>query len=88
MKKAYDNWDMVIEYDGKSLLNFNQNRRVSVSQNEQQINQIGYSNTSGHQVQLPRLQASIPTEQSSVHSALQAGGKCYQLQMSNQKIMF
>lgn len=74
VKKAYDNWDMVIEYDGKSLLNFNQNRRVSVSQNEQQINQIGYSNTSGHQVQLPRLPASIPSEQSSVHSALQAGG--------------
>jgi len=39
-------------------------------------------------VQLPRLPASIPTEQSSVHSTLQAGGKCYQLQMSNQKIMF
>ncbi|KAF9662651.1 hypothetical protein SADUNF_Sadunf18G0076400 [Salix dunnii] len=74
VKKAYDNWDLVVEYDGKSLLNFNQSRRESVSHNEHQINQIGYSNPSGHQVQLPRLPASIPPEQSSVHSALQAGG--------------
>ncbi|KAE8710360.1 Calmodulin-binding protein 60 E [Hibiscus syriacus] len=27
VKKAYDNWNQVIEYDGQSLLNFKQNRR-------------------------------------------------------------
>ena len=24
MKKAYENWDQVVEYDSKSLMNFNQ----------------------------------------------------------------
>ncbi|PPD76077.1 hypothetical protein GOBAR_DD26994 [Gossypium barbadense] len=68
VKKAYDNWHQVIEYDGKSLLNFKQNRRSS-ARNEPQTDAIGYPNALDHQLQLP---VAVPTEQ--VHSGPQAGG--------------
>ncbi|KAG4186123.1 hypothetical protein ERO13_A08G022900v2 [Gossypium hirsutum] len=68
VKKAYDNWLQVIEYDGKSLLNFKQNRRSS-ARNEPQTDAICYPN---HQLQLPRLPVAVPTEE--VHSGPQAGG--------------
>ncbi|KAG8485032.1 hypothetical protein CXB51_021140 [Gossypium anomalum] len=71
VKKAYDNWLQVIEYDGKSLLNFKQNRRSS-ARNEPQTDAIGYPNALDHQLQLPRLPVAVPTEQ--VHSGPQAGG--------------
>ncbi|KAH1108752.1 hypothetical protein J1N35_012520 [Gossypium stocksii] len=71
VKKAYDNWHQVIEYDGKSLLNFKQNRRSS-ARNEPQTDVIGYPNALDHQLQLPRLPVAVPTEQ--VHSGPQAGG--------------
>lgn len=79
VKKAYDNWDQVIDYDGKSLLNFKQNKRLSASRNELQTGQIGYSNALDHQMQLPRLPASVPIEQLPMQSGLQVGGKCYML---------
>ncbi|XP_039132135.1 calmodulin-binding protein 60 D-like isoform X2 [Dioscorea cayenensis subsp. rotundata] len=34
VKKAYDNWMNVIEYDGKALLNFKQSKQTTTSQNE------------------------------------------------------
>ncbi|EEF36173.1 calmodulin binding protein, putative [Ricinus communis] len=74
VKKAYENWNEVIEYDGKSLLNFKQSKRSNTYQNEPQIGQIGYPNASDHQMQLPRLPASVTTEQASGHSGLQVGG--------------
>ncbi|KAA3471550.1 calmodulin-binding protein 60 B-like [Gossypium australe] len=70
VKKAYDNWRQVIEYDGKSLLNFKQNRRSS-ARNEPQTDAISYPNALDHQLQLPRLPVAVPTEQ--VHSGPQAG---------------
>lgn len=30
VKKAYDNWNQVIEYEGKTPLNFNQPKRVEI----------------------------------------------------------
>lgn len=74
VKKAYENWNQVIEYDGKSLLNFKQSKRSNAFRNDLQIGQIGYPNALEHQMQLPRLPASVPTEQASVHSGLQVGG--------------
>ncbi|XP_007014160.2 PREDICTED: calmodulin-binding protein 60 D [Theobroma cacao] len=71
VKKAYDNWNKVIEYDGKSLLNFRQNRRSS-ARNELQMGAIDYPNALDQQLQLPRLPVSVPTEQ--VHSGLQVEG--------------
>ncbi|XVE98741.1 hypothetical protein REPUB_Repub03eG0134000 [Reevesia pubescens] len=72
VKKAYDNWNQVIEYDGKSLLNFKKNRRSS-ARNELQMGAIDYPNALDHQLQLPQLPVPVSTEQ--VHSGLQVGGK-------------
>lgn len=74
MKKAYDNWNLVIEYDGKSLLNFKQNRRSS-ARNELQMGAIDYPGALDHQLQLPHLPVAVPTEQ--VQSGPQVGGKHY-----------
>ncbi|KAL4304644.1 hypothetical protein GQ457_10G005320 [Hibiscus cannabinus] len=70
VKKAYDNWNEVIEYDGKSLMNFKQNRRSS-SQNVLQMGATDYPNAD-HQLQLPQLPVPVPTEQ--VHPGPQVGG--------------
>ncbi|KAJ8767477.1 hypothetical protein K2173_017521 [Erythroxylum novogranatense] len=74
VEKAYDNWNQVTEYDGKSLLSFKQNKKSRTSRNELSIGHIGYSNALGNQTQLPTLPASVPTEQSSGHSGLQVAG--------------
>ncbi|KAG7541475.1 CALMODULIN-BINDING PROTEIN60 [Arabidopsis thaliana x Arabidopsis arenosa] len=34
VKKAYENWNQVVEYEGKSLLNFNQPERLDISQTD------------------------------------------------------
>ncbi|KAJ4827785.1 Calmodulin-binding protein 60 B [Turnera subulata] len=79
VKKAYDNWSEVVEYDGKSLMSFKQSKRSSSSRDELQMGQIGYSNALEQQMQVPRLPAPapVPTEQPSVHSGLQVGGSGY-----------
>ncbi|XP_059659656.1 calmodulin-binding protein 60 B-like [Cornus florida] len=74
VKKAYDNWMHVIEYDGKSLSVFKQNRSSGVSH----INATGdpqdYSNSFDHQLTLPNLPPSIPSEQPSINPGLTIGG--------------
>ncbi|KAJ8750813.1 hypothetical protein K2173_015994 [Erythroxylum novogranatense] len=74
VKKAYDNWNQVIEYDGKSLLSFKQNKKSSTSKNELSMGQIGYSNALDNEAQLTRLPASVPTEQAAGHSGLHVAG--------------
>ncbi|GMI89127.1 hypothetical protein like AT5G57580 [Hibiscus trionum] len=67
VKKAYDNWNEVIEYDGKSLVDFKQNRRSS-SRNELLMGATDYPNAD-HQLQ---FELPVPTEQ--VHPGPQVGG--------------
>ncbi|KAF5749435.1 hypothetical protein HS088_TW04G01404 [Tripterygium wilfordii] len=76
VKKAYDNWSQVVEYDGKSLLNFKQSKRTGTLRNEVQMGQIDYSHALDHQLQLPRP-AAVPTEQASSHSVLPVGASAY-----------
>ncbi|OWM89265.1 calmodulin-binding protein 60 B-like [Punica granatum] len=71
VKKAYENWDQVIEYDGKSLLNFKQVRRSA--RNEPQMGALEYPNTV-EQLQLPRLPVPFSAEQPSADSSLPVGG--------------
>lgn len=80
MKKAYENWNQVIEYDGKSFINFKQNKRSNASRSELQIGQIDFSNALDHQGQLPRLPVTAPIEPSSVHSGQPIGGKYFRLE--------
>ncbi|KAF2317178.1 hypothetical protein GH714_014853 [Hevea brasiliensis] len=83
VKKAYENWNQVVEYDGKSLLNFKQNKRSNAFRNEFPMGQISYPNALDHQMQLPRLPASVPTDQASVHSGLQVGASGYNENMGS-----
>jgi hypothetical protein len=75
VKKAYDNWMHVIEYDTQSLLNFRQNKSSGVSQTEVTMNPQDYSNPFDQQFTLPSLPVPVPSEQHSVDSAgLTVGG--------------
>ncbi|EXB94581.1 hypothetical protein L484_022898 [Morus notabilis] len=69
VKKAYDNWDQVVEYDGKSLLSFKQNKRPNASRNELQMGPSNYSNPSDNQLQLSHLPVH-PSEQTSLNTGL------------------
>ncbi|KAI4377240.1 hypothetical protein MLD38_014905 [Melastoma candidum] len=72
VKKAYDNWNDVIEYDGKSLLNFKQVRRSS--RNDPQAGTLDYSSVVDQQLQLPRIPLPFTSEQPSSDSDLTVEG--------------
>lgn len=57
VKKAYENWDQVIEYDGKSLVNFNQATKAGSSKSQLLLDTGDCS-----------LPMSVPSQQSSSHS--------------------
>ncbi|XP_027333955.1 calmodulin-binding protein 60 B isoform X4 [Abrus precatorius] len=73
VKKAYDNWDQVVEYDGKSLVNANQNNRSVASENELRVESIDYGSGLDHQLQMPALPVSVPSEQE-MNSGMAVGG--------------
>lgn len=73
VKKAYDNWMQVIEYDGKSLLGFMQNKNV-VAETDIPSGPQNYANTFGQQVTLPTLSVPPPSEQPSMDSGLSVAG--------------
>lgn len=68
VKKAYENWMHVIEYDGKSLLNCNQNKILGTSQRLAPTSSNDYSipNSLGQQTSIPSLPVPIPTGQPSM----------------------
>ncbi|TKY54598.1 Calmodulin-binding protein 60 B [Spatholobus suberectus] len=73
VKKAYENWDQVVDYDGKSLVNANQNNRSIASENELRVDSIDYGSGLDHQLQLPALPVSVPSEQQ-MNSGIPVGG--------------
>lgn len=75
VKKAYDNWNQVVEYDGKSLLSIKQNKRSSASRNELPMGPVDYPHALDDQFTQPRLPGSIPSEQTLMDSGLLIGGK-------------
>lgn len=77
MKKAYDNWHQVIEYDGKALLNSKQTRRTRSSQNELTMNTINYSNPIDSQLALPRLPVAVSSEQGLLENNVVTPGKLW-----------
>ncbi|KAL3532844.1 hypothetical protein ACH5RR_006365 [Cinchona calisaya] len=74
VKKAYDNWNQVIEYDGKSLLNFKQNKKPSASRNELPVGPVDYPNALENPLSAPRLQLPVPSEPSSMNPNTLIGG--------------
>ena len=74
VKKAYENLDQVVEYDGKSLVNGYQNNRSIASENELRAESIDYGSGLDHQLQLPTILVSAPSEQQ-MNSGIPVGGK-------------
>ncbi|KAK9267494.1 hypothetical protein L1049_009922 [Liquidambar formosana] len=74
VKKAYDNWMHVIEYDGKSLLGFTEDKSSGSSQTEVPMDPQDYSISFDHQLTLPSLPVPVHSEQPSMNSNLTAGG--------------
>ncbi|XP_019442255.1 PREDICTED: calmodulin-binding protein 60 B-like [Lupinus angustifolius] len=70
VKKAYENWDQVIDYDGKSLVSVPEN---NVANSEIQIESIDYTIDLDHQLHLPILPASVPSEHQ-MNSGMSVGG--------------
>lgn len=75
VKKAYDNWMHVVEYDGKSLLSSKQNSSSSSgSRSDTTTVPQNYSDSfDHHQLSLP---VSVPSEQASMNLGLPVGGNC------------
>ncbi|KAM0020974.1 putative CALMODULIN-BINDING PROTEIN60 [Helianthus debilis subsp. tardiflorus] len=73
VKKAYDNWNQVVEYDGKSLVNFKQPKRSGVTRNDYSTGSIDYQR-SNNQLLPPRHPVVGPSEPASVDSNLLLGG--------------
>ncbi|KAL2932110.1 Calmodulin-binding protein 60 B [Bienertia sinuspersici] len=73
IKKAYENWMHVVEYDGKSLLSLKQNKIEDSSRNEAPVSQTnpGYYT---QQPSLPSLPVAPPVEQPSPDTGFQIGG--------------
>lgn len=76
VKKAYDNWMHVIEYDGKSLLIYNQNKTLGTSQPQAPMSSHDYSNPNSldQQISIPSLPVPGPTGQPSMDPGVTVGG--------------
>jgi hypothetical protein len=76
VKKAYENWMHVVEYDGKSLLNYNQNRTLGTSQHQVPVGSHDYSvsNPLDQQISIPSLPVHVPTGQPSMDPGVAVGG--------------
>ncbi|KAK7319610.1 hypothetical protein RJT34_04333 [Clitoria ternatea] len=73
VKKAYDNWMHVIEYDGKSLLNYNQdNKTLDNTPPQSSMSFHEYSN-SLQQISIPSLPLPTHTGQPSMDSGVTVG---------------
>lgn len=73
VKKAYDNWMHVVEYDGKSLLSLNQNKTSDAPHYDLASGSQNLSNSFDHQLNLPSLPASTSSEQPHMNPGLNMG---------------
>ncbi|CAA0809704.1 Calmodulin-binding protein 60 B [Striga hermonthica] len=76
VKKAYDNWNQVVEYDGQSLLNFKQNRKSSTSRDDPLVSS-SVTNTFDNQLLPERLPVPMPSDSSLDHSVPTGGYNDY-----------
>lgn len=75
VKKAYDNWMHVIEYDGNSLLSSKVHKGSGALGGDVNMGPPIYSNSFDHQLGLPSLPVVVPPEQPSMNQGLTVGGK-------------
>lgn len=74
MKKAYENWMHVVEYDGKSLLGFKQPNNSDASQAEAPRVSEEYTNSFDQQFTLQNLPVPVPSDQPTMDPGLAVGG--------------
>ncbi|KAE9595017.1 hypothetical protein Lal_00041244 [Lupinus albus] len=76
VKKAYDNWTHVIEYDGQSLLNYNQNKIPAPSHSQAATGSHDYSipHSLDQHISIPSLPASVLIGQPSIDLGVTGGG--------------
>ncbi|XP_052181511.1 calmodulin-binding protein 60 D-like isoform X2 [Diospyros lotus] len=86
LKKAYDNWDQVVEYDGKSLLNRKETKSSSTSRNERTLDLVDYANALDNPLSQACLPVPVPSLLSSIDSSTLIGGS--QLVTSNSRAQF
>lgn len=77
VKKAYDNWMHVVEYDGQSLINYNQNKTLGNPQPQLPMGPHDYSNSLDPQISIPSLPVPVPAVQPSMDSGVAVGGIYY-----------
>ncbi|KAG4999400.1 hypothetical protein JHK87_020472 [Glycine soja] len=73
VKKAYDNWMHVIEYDGKSLINDNEDKTLDTTHPQAPMTSHEYSK-SLQQISIPALPLPLHPGQPSVDSGVAVGG--------------
>ncbi|KAK6942426.1 Calmodulin binding protein-like, N-terminal domain [Dillenia turbinata] len=73
VKKAYENWNSVIEYDGNALLSFKQSKRPGASRNELSSGVHDYSGHPLDHLTMPRQTVQAPIEQN-LDSGLSVAG--------------
>ncbi|CAL5199353.1 unnamed protein product [Lathyrus oleraceus] len=73
VKKAYDNWEQVVEYDGKSLVDAEQNNNSVEPENELHVESIDFDGGLNHQLQMPSLPMSVTSEHQ-INSGMPVGG--------------
>ena len=74
VKKAYDNWRHVIEYDGKALLNFKQSKKTSTSPTKAPSVPPSYPVPYDQQVSQQQLSVTVPAVQPSLDAGVASGG--------------
>ncbi|CAM8930998.1 unnamed protein product [Rhodiola kirilowii] len=83
VKKAYDNWNQVVEYDGKSLVSFPSNESESASQDEDYMNQAAYSDPLEFHSHPAHLPAQDYSQQPPINSTLGVGAPRYNNNYAN-----
>lgn len=81
VKQAYENWIHVIEYDGKTLLDFKQNQNIASSQSDLPIGQQDLLSSYDHHVTLPTLSVPVPQDQPAMHSGPTVEGTLFMLRI-------
>ncbi|XVF25895.1 hypothetical protein REPUB_Repub13aG0253200 [Reevesia pubescens] len=74
VKKAYENWMHVIEYDGKSLPGCNEDDNAGASETNVPVDPQGYPSSINQQQTLPSFSVPVPSEQPLMDSGLNFGG--------------
>lgn len=79
VKQAYDNWMRVVEYDGKALLNFKQNKKSVTTRNDTRLASSSYTAQYDQQSTEHSASIPVPVEQPSIDRVAGGGNEPFNL---------